>query len=123
MGARGDRMLDGLAGHPVIAMPGVGAAVQGRGQARLAPVELDPQQEREEGVEAVPPALMVEGDEEQVAGRQRLEHRSGVLLVQHRIAQRAGRPFQDGGAQHQRLHRRIMRLEHLGLQEVEQMPA
>jgi hypothetical protein len=56
-------------------------------------------------------------------GRQRGEHRSGVLLVQHHIAQGAGQPFEDRGAQHQLLHRRIMCLEHLGLQEIEQMTA
>ena len=92
VGARGDRMGDGLAGHLVIAMPGVRPAVQGRGRARLPPLELDPQQLGEQRVEAVPPALVIQGDKEEVAGRQRGEHRSGVLLLQYRIAQRAGQP-------------------------------
>jgi len=51
-------------------------------------------------VEAVPPALVVERDEEQVAGRQRLEHRPAVLPVQHRIAQRAVRRPARGSAMH-----------------------
>ena len=123
VGARGDRMGDGLAGHLVIAMPGVRPAVQGRGRARLPPLELDPQQLGEQRVEAVPPALVIQGDKEEVAGRQRGEHRSGVLLLQYRIAQRAGQPSEDRGAQHQRLHRRIMRLEHLRLQEVDHVAA
>ena len=60
-------VLDGLVGRAVITMPGVGAAVQRRGQARLAPLEFHPQQLGEDRVKAVPPALVVERDEEQVA--------------------------------------------------------
>ena len=61
------RVLDRLVGRPVITMPAVRAAVQRRGQARLAPLELHPEQLREQVVEAVPPALIIERDEEQVA--------------------------------------------------------
>ena len=61
------RVPDRLVGRPVITMPGVRAAVQRRGQARLPPLELHPEQPGEQVVEAVPPALVVERDEEQVA--------------------------------------------------------
>ena len=45
-------VLDRLVGRPVITMPGVGAAVQRRGQARLAPLELHPEQLRKDGGES-----------------------------------------------------------------------
>ena len=93
--------------------------MQRRGQARLAPLELHPQQLGEQVVEAVPPALVVERDEEQVGPRQRVEHRGRVLLLQHGIAQGAGQPFENRSAEHQRLHRRVVRLEHLGHQEID----
>ena len=70
--------------------------------------ELDPQQLGEEGMEAVPPALVVEGGKEEVAARQDVEHRFGILLLQHRIAQGSGQPVENRGAEHQRLNRRIM---------------
>ena len=44
---------DRLFGRPVVTMPGVGAAVEYRGQARLAPLELDPEQLRKYRVKAV----------------------------------------------------------------------
>ena len=72
-------------------------------------------------MEAVPLTLAVEGDEEEVVACQRLEHRRRMLPLQRRITQGPRQPVEDGRAQHQRLHRRIMRLEHLCLQEVDQM--
>ena len=73
-------MRDGFAGGPVIAMPGVRPAVQGRGRARLPPLELDPQQLGEQRVEAVS-ALIVEGGKEEVATCQLVEHRRRMLLL------------------------------------------
>ena len=111
------RVPDRLVGRPVITMPGVRAAVQRRGQPRLAPLELHPEQLGEQVVEAVPPALVVERDQEQVAPRQRVEHRGRALLLQHGIAQGAGQPLENRRAEHQRLHRRVMRLEYLRHQD------
>ena len=115
-------VLDRLAGRAVVTMPGVRAAVQHRGQARLAPLELHPQQLREQVVEAVPAALVIEPDQEQVGPRQRVEHRGRALLLQHGIAQGTRQPVQNRRAEHQRLHRRVMRVEHFGDQEIDHVP-
>ena len=100
-------------------MPAVRAAVQRRGPPRLAPLELHPEQLGEQVVEAVPPALVIQRDQEQVAPRQRVQHRGRALLLQHGIAQGAGQPLENRRAEHQRPRRRVMRLEYLRLQEID----
>ena len=99
-------------------MPGVRAAVQRRGQAGRAPLAFHPEQLGEEVVKAVPPALIVERDQEQVAARQRAEPRRRALLLHHGIAKGAGQPFENRRAEHQLLRRRVMRLEYLRHQEI-----
>ena len=46
-------------------------------------------------VVAVPPAVVVEGEYEQVAAIQRLQHGLAITLPGHGIAQRAGEAVQD----------------------------
>ena len=53
----------------------------------------------EEVVVAVPPAAVVERDQEQVAALQRLQHGLAAVLAGDGIAQRAAQPVQDGGLQ------------------------
>ena len=50
-------------------------------------------------VVAVPPALVVQRDEEQVAALQRLQHRPAARLAAHRVAQRPAQPAQHGRAE------------------------
>ena len=118
-----ERMVDRLVGRPVIAMPLVGPAVELRRTARLAVLELDLQQLREEVMEAVPLAPVVERDEEQVAARERVEPFGSAPLLVHRVAQRTAQPIKDRSAEHQRLLRRIVRLEHLLHEEIDHGPA
>ena len=66
-----ERVLDRLVDRAVVAMPRERAAVKRRREARLAMLELDAQQLREEVMEAVPLASIVERQEEQVRARER----------------------------------------------------
>ena len=118
-----ERMVDRLVGRPVIAMPLVGPAVELRREARLAVLELDQQQLREEVMEAVPLAPVVERDEEEVAARERVEPFGSAPLLVHRVAQRTAQPIKDRSAEHQRLLRGIVRLEHLFHEEIDHRPA
>ena len=65
-------------------MPGVRAAVQRRGGARLAPLDLDPEQLREQVVEAVPPARAAKSGHESGA--------VGGVLQRQRGKGEPGRP-------------------------------
>ena len=49
----------------------------------------------------------------------RVEHRGRALLLHHGITQRARQPFENRRAEHQRLRRRVMRLEYLRHQEID----
>ena len=48
-------------------------------------------------VVAIPPAVVVKGNEEQVPSIQGLQHGLAIFLAGQGIAQRAAQPAQDGG--------------------------
>ena len=104
-------------------MPGKCAAVKHRRKAGLAVLELDAQQAREEVMEAVPLATIVERQEEQVRAGERVQQLVGTLLFEHRVTQRAAQPFENRGAKHERLHRGVVCFEHLVDEEVDHVAA
>ena len=53
----------------------------------------------EEVVIAIPLALIVKRDDEQVAALQGLQHPSAIFLAGDGIAQRAAQPVENGGLQ------------------------
>ena len=66
-----------------------------RPEARLAPLELVLEHRPEERVVAVPLALVVERDEEQVGPLDRAEHRRRAAPADDRVAQRGAQPVED----------------------------
>ena len=100
-------------------MPGECATVERRREAWLAVLEFDAQQLREQVVEAVPLALIVERQEKQIRPRERGQPLVGPFLFDHRVAQRAGQPFEDRGTQHEGLRLWIVCFEHLVDEEVD----
>ena len=88
-------MLDGLAAIAVLLEPVAGTAVEGRHLARPFRRQVGLQHASEEVVVAVPAALVVERDEEQVAPVERLDRRDAPLPCRDGIRERAGEPRQD----------------------------
>src|SRR5438034_442634 len=112
-------MVDRLLGGAVGAMPRVRPSVERGCELRLAPLEFHAQKLREEVMEAVPLAAVVEGDQEQVGPRESVEHPGCVLALQYGAAKRAAQPIEDRGSKHQLLHGRVVRLEYLLHQELD----
>src|SRR5262245_24629738 len=104
-------------------MPPVGSEVEVRRETGLAMLQLHAQELSEEMVEPVPLAVVVERDEEEVRARELTEPRGAALLLEHRVAERAAQASEDRRANHEVLHVGIVRLEHLGDQEVHDVSA
>ena len=64
-------------------------------QLRVAPLELRPEEIAEEMVIAIPPATIVERDDERIGTREILQRTSRVVDAEHRIAQRRRHPIED----------------------------
>src|SRR5262249_3950735 len=86
-------------------------------------LELDAHELGKEVVEAVPLASVVEGHEEQVRARERVEEPARALLLEHRVAQWAGQPLEDRATKHERLRRGIVCFEHLVHEEIDHVTA
>jgi hypothetical protein len=89
------RMLDRFVDRPALPVPGEGPPMQGPRKSRLTMLELDSEQLREEVMEAVPRAAVVEWDQEEIRPRKLVEQPSGAVLFEHRVAQRATEALQD----------------------------
>ena len=70
-------------------------------------------------MEAIPLARVVERQEEQVRAGERVEQLRGAFLFEQRVAQRAAQAIEDRGTEHELLRRRIVCLEHLVDEEVD----
>ena len=64
-------------------------------------------------VVAIPPATVIQRDQEQVSSLQRLQHGLAAPLPGDRIAQWAAQPLQDGGLLQELLDMLGLALEHL----------
>jgi hypothetical protein len=83
----GERVLHGVLEHAVVGVPLAGGAVQGEGAAGVLVNESSPEGLREQVVVAVPGALVVERDDEQVAALELLEHGAAVVASGEGVAQ------------------------------------
>ena len=90
---------------------------------RLAPLQLGPEELREQVVEAVPAAVVVEREQEEVRARERVQRRRGALGVQDGVAERRAEPLEHRGAQHERLQLRRVGGQDLGGEEVDDVGA
>ena len=86
-------------------------------QLRMATVELRPEEIAEQVVVAVPPAAIVERDDERIRTRQGLERIGRVVRAEHRIAQGWRHPVEDRRAEQERLEIARLAPQHL-FQEV-----
>ena len=100
----------GIAG-PVV--PVAGAAVQLGHVAGPLVEQMSLQDVAEQVVVAVPAAVVVERDEEQVLPVQRWQHGPPVGPAGDRVAERAGEPVQDRGLEQEGAHVRRLAVEHL----------
>src|SRR6476620_9383063 len=116
-------MLDRSVERAVVAVPGECPAVKRGGEAGLAVLELDAQQLREEMVEAVPLAAVVERHYEEVRARELVEERAGALLLEHGIAEATAHALEDRRAEHERLHRGVVCLQHVADEEIDPVTA
>ena len=92
-------MADGLGRFAVALVPRARPPVQVRDVVGLLVKQARAQHVGEEVVIAIPPAAVVERDQEQVPAIQRLQHGLAVVLAGDGVAQRAAQPVQDGGLQ------------------------
>ena len=81
--------------------------------ARLLVHQVRTQNVREQMVIPVPPAAVVERDDEQVPAIERLQHGLPAVLAGDGVAQRAAQPVQDGGAQQETPDAPGLALQHL----------
>jgi hypothetical protein len=83
----GERVMHGVLEHAVVGVPLAGSAVQGEGAAGVLAQESSPERLREQVVVAVPGALIVERDDEQVAALELLEHGAAVVASGEGVAE------------------------------------
>jgi hypothetical protein len=91
---------------------------------RVTVLELDAQQLHEELVEPIPPSVPapLDADQEQIGARQLGERLSAVLLFEKRVAQRAAELVEDRHPEHELLRRRVVRVEDLLDEQVDNVP-
>ena len=95
----GQRVADRLGRLAVLARTSRSPAGAAPATLGLLVEQARPQHVGEEVVVAVPPAAVVERDQEQVAPLQGLQHGLATVLAGDGVAQRAAQPVQDGGLQ------------------------
>ena len=106
-------MADGLGRLAVLLVPCARPPVQARHLAGLLVVQACLQHVGEQMVVAIPPAAVIERDQEQVPAVQRLQHGLAAALPGDGIAQRAAQPAQDGGLQQEGLDTIGLTRQHL----------
>ena len=111
--AGGHRVPDGLVGLPVLLVPGGGAAADPGLLTGLAPVQLRLEHLGEQPVVAIPLALVVLGNDEQVERLDLVEPGGGAGRVQHRVAERAADAVQHRGPQQEPDRLRRLAGQHL----------
>ena len=112
-------MADGLGRLAVLLVPRARPPVQVRHLAGLLVEQPRLQHVGEELVVAIPPAAVIERDQEQVPPIQRLQHGLAATLPGDGIAQRTAQPTQDRGLQQEGLDTFGLTLQHLLAQVVD----
>jgi hypothetical protein len=97
-----DGVPDGIAELPVRGEPAAGRGVQRGDPVGIPRSQPSTQGVGEEVVVAVPPALVVERDDEQVLALKGLEHRLAVGPARQGVAETAGQRVEHGGLQQER---------------------
>ena len=97
-----DRMPYGIAQQPVVGEPSAGRGVQLGDPVGMPGGQTGTQCVGEEVVVAVPPALVVERDDEEVLALEGLEHRLTVGPAGQRVAETAGQLVEHGGVEQER---------------------
>ena len=120
--AGGGRVADGLIGHRMFLAPGGRVAVQDRHAAGLFSLEPGVEQVGEQVVVAPPAAHLIQRDQEQARPLRLLEQRLAALAAGDGVTQRAGQPRQHRGLQQERAQLRVLPLEHLPGQIVQDIP-
>ena len=99
----GQSVPDRLRRLAALLVPAARPSMQLGNQLRLLIDQTGPQHVREQVVVAVPPAVVVERDQEEVPPVEGLQGRLPALLPGNGITQRTGEPVQDGGLDQERL--------------------
>ncbi len=97
-----DRVPYGIAQQPVLGEPSAGRGVQLGDPVGMPGSQTGTQCVGEEVVVAVPPALVVERDDEQVLALEGLEHRLTVGPTGQGVAETAGQLVEHGGVEQER---------------------
>ena len=97
-----DRVPHGIAQQPVLGEPSAGRGVQLADPVGMPGSQAGTQRVGEEVVVAVPPALVVERDDEQVLALEGLQHRLTVGATGQGVAQTAGQLVEHGGVEQER---------------------
>ena len=100
----GDRMCDRVIGAAVFGVPPSRCAVQTLHTVGLLAGEPSPQRVGEEVVVAVPPPLLIEGNNEQVGALEDPEHVVSVVPAGQRVAQQAGQLAEDRRVEQEGAH-------------------
>ena len=111
--AGGGRVADGVVGQPVLLVPGRGVAVQLRRAPGLLFLQAGAEQVGEQGVVAPPAAHLIQRDQEQPGPFGLLEQRLAALAAGDGVAQRAAEPLEDRGLPQERAQLRVLPLEYL----------
>ena len=99
-----DRVPYGIGQQPVLGEPSAGRGVQLTDPVGMPGGQTGTQRVGEEVVVAVPPALVVERDDEQVLALERLQHRLTVGATGQGVAEAAGHLVEHGGVEQERAH-------------------
>jgi len=113
-----DRLVD----QPVLFGPDGGPTVKLRQPRGLGPLQLGTEEVAEQVMEAVPAALLVQGNQERVGALQLLEQILAVGPAGDRVTERTAEPLQDRGLQQEPPHPVRLTVEDLLAEIVQDVP-
>ena len=116
------RVADGVVGQPVPGVPGRGVAVHLRYASGLLFLQAGAEQVGEQVVVAPPAAHLIQRDQEQARPFRLLQQRLAALAAGDGVTQRAAEPLQHRGLPQERAQLRVLLLEHLFGQVVQDVP-
>ena len=117
-----DRVPYGVGQQPVLGEPSAGRGVQLGDPVGVPGSQPGTQRVGEEVVVAVPPALVVERDDEQVLALEGLQHRLTVGATGQGVAEAAGQLVEHGGVEQERAYLVRLPVQHLLDEVVEDEP-
>src|SRR5918996_729180 len=100
--SRCQRVADSVVDQTVLLTPAGGSAMQIRYLSRLGLLQLRAEEIGEEVMEAIPAALLVERDEEQVGALKAFQRVLPIVAAGDGVAQWTAEPFQDRGLEQER---------------------